>query len=250
MRHIHKDYFNTKLMLIVFVLFSLNCLSQNKQSKVFVFTRTCGYIHESIPKGVDLISELGKGNNFTVESSDDDRIFLSDVLFGYDAIIFLSTTFDILNQEQQKNLVKFIRMGKGFVGIHAAADTEYDWPWYGKLVGGYFVSHPEGQPRASIHTLNKNSFFTNHLDDKGEIEDEWYNYQYTNPNITSILNLDERSYEGGVNGKNHPITWYHEFDGGRSFYTGLGHLEKTYEDKRFKELLRKGILYATGQIKL
>ena len=250
MRHIHKDYFNTKLMLIVFVLFSLNCLSQNKQSKVFVFTRTCGYIHESIPKGVDLISELGKGNNFTVESSDDDRIFLSDILFDYDAIIFLSTTFDILNQEQQKNLVKFIRMGKGFVGIHAAADTEYDWPWYGKLVGGYFVSHPEGQPRASIHTLNKNSFFTNHLDDKWEIEDEWYNYQYTNPNITSILNLDERSYEGGVNGKNHPITWYHEFDGGRSFYTGLGHLEKTFEDERFKELLRKGILYATGQIKL
>ena len=250
MRHIHKDYFNTKLMLIVFVLFSLNCLSQNKQSKVFVFTRTCGYIHESIPKGVDLISELGKGNNFTVESSDDDRIFLSDILFDYDAIIFLSTTFDILNQEQQKNLVKFIRMGKGFVGIHAAADTEYDWPWYGKLVGGYFVSHPEGQPRASIHTLNKNSFFTNHLDDKWEIEDEWYNYQYTNPNITSILNLDERSYEGGINGKNHPITWYHEFDGGRSFYTGLGHLEKTFEDERFKELLRKGILYAAGQIKL
>ena len=183
-------------------------------------------------------------------NSDDDRIFLSDILFDYDAIIFLSTTFDILNVEQQKNLVKFIRMGKGFVGIHAAADTEYDWPWYGRLVGGYFVSHPEGQPKASINTLNKNSFFTNHLEDEWEIEDEWYNYQYTNPNITPLLNLDEDTYEGGTNGKNHPITWYHEFDGGRSFYTGLGHLEKTYEDERFKELLKKGILYATGQIKL
>tara|TARA_B100001057_G_scaffold105316_2_gene102890 strand:+ start:9306 stop:9905 length:600 start_codon:yes stop_codon:yes gene_type:complete len=199
---------------------------------------------------LDLISELGKGNNFTVESSDDDRIFLSDVLFGYDAIIFLSTTLDILNVKQQKNLVKFIRMGKGFVGIHAAADTEYDWPWYGNLVGGYFVSHPEGQPMACIHTLNKNSFFTNHLDDEWEIEDEWYNYQYTNPNINPLLNLDESTYQGGTNGKNHPITWYHEFDGGRSFYTGLGHPAKTYEDKRFKELLKKGILYATGQIKL
>ena len=247
---INKYYFNSKLRLVVFILFSLNCLSQTKQSKVFVFTRTCGYIHESIPRGLDLISELGKGNNFTVESSDDDRIFLSDVLFGYDAIIFLSTTLDILNVKQQKNLVKFIRMGKGFVGIHAAADTEYDWPWYGNLVGGYFVSHPEGQPMACIHTLNKNSFFTNHLDDEWEIEDEWYNYQYTNPNINPLLNLDESTYQGGTNGKNHPITWYHEFDGGRSFYTGLGHPAKTYEDKRFKELLKKGILYATGQIKL
>lgn len=247
---INKYYFNSKLRLVVFILFSLNCLSQTKQSKVFVFTRTCGYIHESIPRGLDLISELGKGNNFTVESSDDDRIFLSDKLFGYDAIIFLSTTLDILNVKQQKNLVKFIRMGKGFVGIHAAADTEYDWPWYGNLVGGYFVSHPEGQPMACIHTLNKNSFFTNHLDDEWEIEDEWYNYQYTNPNINPLLNLDESTYQGGTNGKNHPITWYHEFDGGRSFYTGLGHPAKTYEDKRFKELLKKGILYATGQIKL
>ena len=141
-------------------------------------------------------------------------------------------------------------MGKGFVGIHAAADTEYDWPWYGKLVGAYFVSHPEGQPKATIKTLNKNSIFTNHLKDNWEIEDEWYNYQYTNPNINPLLNLDESTYQGGTNGKNHPITWYHEFDGGRSFYTGLGHLEKTFEDKRFKELLRKGILYATGQIKL
>ena len=247
---INKYYFNPKLRLVVFILFSLNCLSQTKQSKIFVFTRTCGYIHESIPKGVGVITELGLENNFIIKSSDDPRIFLSDELFSYDAIVFLSTTLDILNQEQQKNLIKFIQMGNGFVGIHAAADTEYDWPWYGKLVGAYFVSHPEGQPKATIKTLNKNSIFTNHLEDNWEIEDEWYNYQFINPNITPILNLDERSYEGGVNGKNHPITWYHEFDGGRSFYTGLGHLEKTFEDKRFKELLRKGILYATGQIKL
>ena len=239
-----------KLNFLLFLLITLNGFSQIKKDKVLVFTRTCGYIHESIPAGVNVISELGKGNNFTVESTDDDRVFLSDTLFDYDAIVFLSTTLDILNVEQQKNLVKFIKMGKGFVGIHAAADTEYDWPWYGKLVGGYFVSHPEGQLKASIHTLNKNSFFTNHLDDKWEIEDEWYNYQYTNPNINPLLNLDENTYEGGTNGKNHPITWYHEFDGGRSFYTGLGHPVKTYEDERFKELLKKGILYATGQIKL
>ena len=204
-----------KLNFLLFLLITLNSFSQIKKAKVFVFTRTCGYIHESIPTGLSVILELGKGNNFKVESSDDDRVFLSDTLFDYDAIVFLSTTSDILNVEQQKNLVKFIKMGKGFVGIHAAADTEYDWPWYGKLVGGYFVSHPEGQPKASIHTLNKNSFFTNHLDDKWEIEDEWYNYQYTNPNINPLLNLDENTYEGGTNGKNHPITWYHEFDGGR-----------------------------------
>ena len=98
----HKQYFNPKLMLVVFVLFSLNCLSQTKQSRIFVFTRTCGYVHESIPKGVGVITELGLENNFIIKSSDDPRIFLSDELFSYDAIIFLSTTLDILNQEQQK----------------------------------------------------------------------------------------------------------------------------------------------------
>jgi type 1 glutamine amidotransferase len=148
----------------------------------------------------------------------------------------------------QDNLKNFIRSGKGFVGIHAAADTEYDWPWYGRLVGAYFQSHPEGTPKATIHTTSNNTFFTSHLEKKWEIEDEWYNYNFRNLDIIPLLMLDENTYEGGINGNNHPITWYHEFEGGKSFYTGLGHQKETYEDARFQKLLENGILYAINRM--
>tara|TARA_B100001057_G_scaffold926_1_gene887 strand:- start:10337 stop:11086 length:750 start_codon:yes stop_codon:yes gene_type:complete len=238
----YKCYY--KFILIFTILFNINCFSQTKKSKVFVYTRTCGYIHESIPKGVSVISELGEKYNFNVDSSDDDRVFDSKILFDFDAVVFLSTTLNVLNSKQQKNLVKFIRSGKGFVGIHAAADTEYDWEWYGKLVGAYFISHPEGQPMACIKKLDGNSFFTDHINGDWKIKDEWYNYQFVNPNVIPLLNLDENSYKGGINGKNHPIAWFHEFQGGRSFYTGLGHLEETFDDKRFQMLILKGLIYA------
>ena len=117
----YKCYY--KSILVFTLLFNINCFSQAKKSKVFVYTRTCGYVHESIPKGLSVISELGEKYNFIVDSSDDDRVFDSKILFDFDAVVFLSTTLNVLNSKQQKNLVKFIRSGKGFVGIHAAADT-------------------------------------------------------------------------------------------------------------------------------
>ena len=137
----------------------------------------------------------------------------------------------------------FIRNGKGFVGIHSATDTEYNWGWYGKLVGAYFLDHPKIQ-EAKIQTINKEHISTRHLEDIWEIEDEWYNFKDFNPNINELLNLDEKSYSGGKNGEYHPITWYHEFEGGRSFYTALGHKGETYKDERFIQLLLGGILYA------
>ena len=90
----------------------------------------------------------------------------------------------------------------------------------------------------------KEHISTRHLEDIWEIEDEWYNFKDFNPNINELLNLDEKSYSGGKNGEYHPITWYHEFEGGRSFYTALGHKGETYKDERFIQLLLGGILYA------
>ena len=148
----------------------------------------------------------------------------------------------MLNEIEQNVFQNFIQNGGGFVGIHSAADTEYDWAWYGKLVGGYFKSHPAIQ-KAKIETIKTNHISTSHLSDTWEIEDEWYNYKEINPNIIVLLNLDEKSYEGGENGKKHPITWYHNYDGGKSFYTGLGHKKETYSDERFIKLLTGGILY-------
>ena len=235
-----------KIFLLIF-LFHLNLFSQTNSlsKKVLVYTYTNGYVHqEAIDEGIKLIVEIAKTNDFEIFHSKTPESFISDQFFNYDAVIFLCTTLDVLNDSQQEKLKEFIHAGKGFVGIHAAADTEYEWPWYGRLVGAYFASHPKGTPKATIHTTSNNSFFTEHLEEKWDIEDEWYNYNFRNLNIIPLLMLDEKTYDGGVNGSNHPITWYHEFEGGRSFYTGLGHHGKTYKDDRFQKLLEKGILYA------
>lgn len=235
------------LKIIALILFHIAVFSQTNslEKKILVYTHTNGYVHnEAIKQGVVLINEIGKNNGVKVVHSKTQKSFKSDQLLNYDAIIFLCTTLDVLDDLQQEKFIEFIHAGRGFVGVHAAADTEYDWPWYGQLLGAYFASHPKGTPKATIHTTSNNSFFTEHLEEKWAIEDEWYNYNFRNLNIIPLLMLDEKTYDGGVNGSNHPITWYHEFEGGRSFYTGLGHHGKTYKDERFQKLLEKGILYA------
>ena len=129
------------------------------------------------------------------------------------------------------------------MGVHAAADTEYDWPWYGKLVGGYFDSHPSNPNvrKATINVVNKSHPATEHLSDTWIRTDEWYNYKTLSSETTVLLNLDESSYEGGTNGTNHPIAWYQEFDGGRAFYTGGGHTDDSYDEPMFRQHLLGGI---------
>ena len=138
----------------------------------------------------------------------------------------------------------FIKSGNGFVVVHAAADTEYNWQWYGDLVGAYFRNHSDIVP-AKILTIDNDHGITKHLNQDWEIEDEWYNFDYISSNIKTLLKLDESSYQGGEHPDNHPITWYQEYDGGRSFYTALGHTKEVYKDNRFIQLLEKGILYAS-----
>lgn len=236
------------LLLINFLLFPLdtdiNCLncSSNNSYSVLVITETKGWVHDSIESGLKLIQNIGNKNNFNVYHSDNSSVITYKNLKEIKTIIFLNTTEEILTDVEQKVMESFIRSGKGFVGVHAAADTEYNWQWYGKLVGAYYRNHPEVM-NGKILTINHK--ITNHLDSEWEIEDEWYNFDYVNYDINILLHLDEDSYIGGEHPDYHPITWYHEYDGGRSFYTGLGHTKEVYEDERFIKLLEKGILYAS-----
>ena len=218
--------------------------SEKNTFSVIVLTETQGYVHhEAIKEGVKLITRLGKENQFNVTHTNSSEYLSETELKKNDVLIFLCTTLDVLDDNEQERMKNFIRNGKGFVGIHSATDTEYNWEWYGKLVGAYFLDHPEIQ-EAKIETINKEHMSTRHLKDIWEIEDEWYNFKDFNPNINELLNLDEKSYSGGKNGEYHPITWYHEFEGGRSFYTALGHKGETYKDERFIKLVLGGILYA------
>jgi len=135
--------------------------------------------------------------------------------------------------------------GGGFVGIHAAADTEYNWSWYGNMLGAYFESHPKKQ-EAKIDIVNTKHPSTYFLGNEWIKFDEWYNYKNINPAIDVLMTLDDSSYEGGKNGKDHPIAWTHEFEGGSVFYTGLGHTEESYRDTTFLRHVLGGIQYAMG----
>jgi len=216
---------------------------------VLVFSKTQAFRHESIEAGKRAILKMGKEKGFTVDTTENADIFKEKTLQKYNVIVFLSTTGDALNDAQQIELNRFIQAGGGWVGIHAAADTEYDWPWYGELVGAWFKSHPNDPNvrTARLEVLDKNHPASQDLPDEWEHTDEWYNYQSFADDLTVLINLDESSYEGGENGEEHPITWYHEYDGGRAFYTGLGHTDETFSDDKFLQILWGGIKYASGE---
>jgi cytochrome c len=235
---------NMRAYVSILLLFCLLLSCSREKKKVLVFSKTTGFRHESIEDGKLALIELGKNNDFEVDTTEDASHFTEDNLKKYRAVIFLSTTQNVLDPIQQTNFKRFIEAGGGFVGIHAAADTEYEWPWYGQLLGAYFKSHPKIQEA----TMKKvKPFGPNTLPDTWTKTDEWYNYKNISDDITVIYNLEESSYQGGENGANHPIAWYHEFSGGRSFYTGLGHTKESYKDSLFLDHVLQGVTYAIGE---
>ncbi|WP_326687047.1 ThuA domain-containing protein [Streptomyces sp. NBC_01795] len=218
------------------------------KAKVLVFSKTAGFRHDSIPDGIAAIRQLGAENGFTVKATEDAAAFTPKKLAAYDAVVFLSTTGDVLNETQQKAFEGYIGDGGGYVGVHAAADTEYDWPWYGGLAGAYFDSHPAIQP-ATVKVEDHAHPATAHLGAAWERTDEWYNYR-TNPREKArvLAGLDEGSYTGGNMGEDHPLAWCQNYEGGRAFYTGAGHTKESYTDDAFRKHLLGGIQYATGAV--
>jgi cytochrome c len=219
-----------------------------REIKVLVFSKTASFRHESIPAGIEAIRSLGKKHDFLVDTTESSDSFNEKTLKNYNVIVFLNTTGDVLTDGQQLEMNRWIQAGGGFVGIHAAADTEYEWPWYGEVVGAYFNGHPS-DPNvrdATVKVIDKTHISSKHLPEVWKRTDEWYNYKDIKPEVNVLLNLDEKSYEGGTNGDNHPMAWYRDFDGGRTWYTGLGHTNECYQDKNFLEMLYGGIQYAAG----
>lgn len=236
-------------VLVFLVMFTTNCVSAKSKLKVLIFCKTAGFHHESIAAGVVAIKKLGAENGFEVDSTTDGRKFTVENLKQYAAVIFLSTTHDVLDEAQQKAFIHYIEAGGGFVGVHAATDCEYNWQWYGNLVGAYFDSHP-AQQNAIIDVVDSTSIATKHLPTKWKRFDEWYNFKWIEPNLHILLTIDETSYTGGKNPAYHPMAWYHEYDGGRAFYTELGHTNESYADPLYLQHLLGGIKYAMGVAKM
>ncbi len=220
--------------------------TEHQEFSVLVFSKTAGYRHGSIPDGKAAIEQLGNENHFGVTTTEDASAFTYENLKQYDAVVWLSTTGDVLNSEQQAAFEKYINDGGGYAGIHAAADTEYDWSFYGDLVGAYFDSHPAVQ-EATVNVTDRQHPSTSHLPTEWNRTDEWYNYS-PNPreDVHVLSTLDESSYGGGNMGEDHPISWCQPHAGGRSWYTGMGHTAASYADPAFLDHLLGGIRTAAG----
>lgn len=216
--------------------------------RILVFTKTAGFRHASIPVGLQAVHELGRRNGLRVDATEDSGAFSRANLARYRAVVFLSTTGDILSEPQQTAFEHFIHAGGGFVGVHAAADTEYGWPWYGRLLGARFKSHPQIQT-ATIKVAARRDPSTVSLPRTWIRTDEWYNFQSNpRPSVRVLATLDESSYSPGDRGMgvDHPIAWSHEFEGGRAWYTAGGHTDESYSEPLFRRHLLEGIRYAAG----
>lgn len=216
-----------------------------KTKKVLIFSKTNGFRHESISAGINAIKEMGSENHFLVDATEDSLAINIKNLDQYQVIIFLNTTGNILGEKEELALQDFMKKGRGFVGVHSATDCEFEWPWYMKMVGAAFVSHP-AQQTAKLMVINKEHLSTRHLPAIWERKDEWYNFKDINPEVNVLLKIDESSYTGGINGTNHPIAWFHNYGGGRGFYTALGHTVESYSEPLFLQHLLGGIKYAMG----
>lgn len=242
--------FITLLTLLTLLLSSLVIAQDDMEpeNSVLLFTKTEGWRHASIESGAMAVKKLGEENGFSVTWTEDSYSFSEENLANYDAVVFLNTTLDVLNDEQQDVFENYIQSGGGFVGMHAAADTEYDWPWYGDLVGGWFNSHPSNPNvrDATVLLVDGDHPATDHLPAEWNRADEWYNYKYFNEDTNTLLELDTNSYEGSEHPGDHPIAWYHEYDGGRAFYTGLGHTSESFSEEAYLQHILGGIQYAMG----
>jgi PKD repeat protein len=238
-----------------------------KKLRVLVFSKTAGFRHDHIATSLAAIQALGTDRNWQVDASEDGALFTDAILSNYDVVVFNSTTGDFLTDTQQAAFERFIRSGKGYFGLHAAADAEYGWAWYGQLVGAYFRNHPSGTPTATVLREDKTDPSTAGLPDAWSRTDEWYNYQSPvnpvvngggtdyNPRNTEgthvLLTMDESSYnedDGNTTDDDHPIAWCKKFDGGRMFYTGMGHTQASYSEAGVRSHIAAGIEIAAGKL--
>ena len=243
--------FNGVRILIRTVLFVLLAgilanSSAGETQRILLFSKTAGFNHGSKPAALSAIRSIAEQNGYTVDNSEDAGLFNSTDLANYDAVVFVLTSGNVLDANQQLAFEAFIQAGNGYVGIHSASDTEYNWPWYGELVGAYFGSHPFVQ-QATVNIEDPSHPSMQGIDNPWIRTDEWYNFQ-ENPraNVNVLATLDESTYNGGIMGADHPIVWYHEFDGGRSWYSAGGHTTESYSDSQFISHLLGGIVYAAG----
>jgi type 1 glutamine amidotransferase len=211
-----------------------------------VYTRTLGFRHDSIPAALAAIRDIAAQQGLTVVATEDPIEFRRGRLRDVAVVVFLHTTGEVLDKAGQDALQEYIRGGGGFLGIHSAADTGHAWPWYLDMLGAEFVSHPAIQS-ATLVREDAAHPATAGLPDRWARTDEWYNFRASpRGRVRVLLSIDETSYQGGAMGRGHPMAWCHEFEGGRSAYTALGHTIESWSEPLFLAHVRGALRWAAG----
>ncbi|PHK97061.1 ThuA domain-containing protein [Neolewinella marina] len=242
-------FFPSLVLLLIAVVCLFQACSEQPEPAILVFSKTAGFRHEAIEAGQEAIREMAKEKGFRADFTEDATAFTEQNLGGYHAVVFLNTTGDVLDAQQQESFERYIQAGGGYVGVHSATDTEYDWPWYGRLAGAYFLDHPSEPSNVQtgrFTVLDTSSWATAGMPAEFEWTDEFYSFRNLSDDVHHVLAVDETTYQGGKNPDFHPMSWYHEFDGGRAFYTALGHTPEAYGEPLFLNHLAAGIHYAIG----
>jgi type 1 glutamine amidotransferase len=223
-----------------------SAVPDGSQRALIVYTRTLGFRHDSIPAAVAAVRDIAAREGVSVIATEDPSAFTADRLRGVAAVVFLLTTGEVLDKPGQDALQAYIRGGGGFLGVHSAADTFHAWPWYLDMLGAEFVGHPRIQPAALVRQDPANPA-TAALPDRWARTDEWYNFRASpRGNVRVLLSIDETSYQGGAMGADHPMAWCHEFEGGRSAYTALGHTVESWSEPLFLAHVRGALRWAAG----
>ncbi|MEX0778171.1 MAG: ThuA domain-containing protein [Balneolales bacterium] len=229
-------------------------------AKVLIYTKNgSGYVHDNIASSIRSIKEMGEEYGFKVDASDDPADFVNENLNQYDVLIFSNTNNDVFDNDDQRQVFQnYVRNGGGFLGIHSTTGAERNWPWFSKLVGGNFERHAPRQD-FSVNVVDRGHPSTSFLSDRWDvIDDECYYLKEINPGIKVLLAADmttvedegKNDYPGNIFGDSFPLAWYQEFDGGRQWYTSLGHRSEHYDDPVFMRHVLGGLQWVVNGITL
>lgn len=226
---------------------------KQEQARVLIFSHSTGWRHKSIETGVEALKALGAREGYEMVATEDPAIFSTESLKDFDAIILLNTTADGKTEnsywfvgERKAAFKAFVQNGGGIVGIHAATDSHYDWPWYGKMIGGYFKRHPKGTPTGTLTVVNADHPSTADIPTEFVRTDEWYYVKDFNTDVTLLVTIDPVSIGQPDEGPQ-PVAWFHEYDGGRVFYTSMGHTNETYAEPIFLSHVAGGLHWVLGE---
>jgi uncharacterized protein len=249
----HSSGLRLALVAAGFVSFAMPAMSA--PAKILVYSGSTGYRHESIPAAVAAVKKLAEEAGYTADATEDPEVFTAEKLAPYKALVLVSNSTDPKKPESEwftgarrDALQAFLRAGKGVVGLHAAADSHYHWGWYGQMIGGYFERHPRGTPKATLSVVDARHPATAKLPKTIERADEWYYYKDLDPTLRVLITVDPKTIgEGEADANPNALVWYHDFGGGRVFYSGLGHTPESYDEPYMQDLLAGALKYAVGK---